>query len=721
MHRASSGCVEPSAAHAFRMGTNMHPAPEMVMQHVAKRQFVGLFTLLFLFVLLRAGVASAEGFVDAALEQRLAAGAGPHDVVITFRQRSDSSALATLGVNFVALQELPMAGARLTTAQVRAVQQWPSVESIYFNAPLEYSNYTSGQITGGHYVHDNLGVKGAGTTIVVLDSGVDATHPDLPLGSKVVQNVKIVGDLGLAGVTAYVENVPNTDTTSGHGTHVAGTAGGSGAASANDERRPFYFDGIAPQSQLIGLGAGEAIAILHALLGFDWALANQERYGIDIITNSWGSGDGNSFDPGNPINRASYEAYSRGMVVTFAASNSGPDEDTLSQYAIAPWVMNVAAGTATRGLANFSSRGVAGDEIKHPDITAPGNLITSTRAIGTPIGALGPVVDPNHPTYAAYYHTISGTSMATPFAAGTAALLLSVNPQLSPDQVEEILMQTADPMPGFAFHQVGAGYIDVREAVEVATATPGERVAFLAGDTAWSRQGEWNVIADADARLRYTGRWSVRSAAEASDGTYHAAGKSGSVRGTFTGTALKVMYPLDRRGGLADLYVDGVKQTRVSFYSASPGSGSTPVAGLSPGAHSFELRSIKGSTYFDGLELEGELYPDSTSFVDESQTFTGTMGPSVADLEVDSYTIEVGSDVTTIRGRLAWTGGVDVDMYLIDPNGEQVASGATLSNPETFEYTLGIPGTYTIQVTGFATVAATYTLTATLTRAITGN
>lgn len=670
--------------------------------------------------LLGAVAASAAAHIDPQLAQRLAAGPGPHEVVITFRQPSDSAALASLGVSFVPLQQLPMAGALLTTAQVQAVQQWTTVESIYFNAALGYSNYTSGEITGGHYVHDTLGVKGAGSTIAVLDSGIDANHPDLAFGSKVVQNVKIVGDLGLIGATAFIENVPNSDTTSGHGTHVAGTAGGTGAASAADSRRPFLYDGIAPQAALIGLGAGEGLFILHALLGFDWALANQQRYGIDIITNSWGSGDGNSFDPSNPINRASYEAYRRGMVVTFAASNSGPDEDTLNQYAIAPWVINVAAGNASKGLANFSSRGVAGDPLKHPDVTAPGSSITSTRAVGTVVGALGPVVDPNHPEYTLYYHTISGTSMATPFAAGTAALLLSVNPQLSPDQVEHNLMQTADPMPGFEFHQVGAGYIDVREAVEVALNTAGQRVAFLAGDTAWSRQGAWNTIADGDSRLRYDGRWRVRSSAGASDGSYDSGNaRSGSLRARFTGTAFKLTYPTNSQGGVADVYVDGVKRSTVSFYSPAAGTGRAPFVGLDPGVHTLELRPMKGNTYVDGLLLEGELYPDNTTFVEESQTFTGTMGPSVSDLEIDRYTIEVPSDATTLKGRLEWSGGVDLDLYLVDPNGERVASAATLANPETFEYAVKEPGTYTLEVTGFATVAATYTLTSTVIRAIT--
>lgn len=684
------------------------------MQHAARQFFILLATLFF------AGVASAAVRIDPFLEQRLSADPGPYEVVITFRQASDSAALSSLGVRFVPLRQLPMAGAVLTAAQVQTVRQWASVESIYFNARLHYSNYTSGEITGGHYVHDTLGVKGAGVTIAVLDSGIDANHPDLAFGSKTVQNVKLVGDLGLVGASTFVENLSNTDTTSGHGTHVAGTAGGTGAASADDPRRALYFDGIAPEADLIGLGAGEGLSIFHALLGFEWALANQQRYSIDIITNSWGGGDGSAFDPSNPINRASYESYRRGIVVSFAASNSGPAEDTLNQYAIAPWVINVAAGTATKDLADFSSRGVTGDAIKHPDITAPGNAITSTRAVGTVVGALGPVADPNHPEYTLRYHTISGTSMATPFVAGTAALLLGVNPLLSPDQVEEILMQTADPMPGYAFHQVGAGYIDVREAVEVAINTPGERAAFLAGNAAWSRQGDWNVIADSDSRLRYTGKWRVRSDAEASDGSYHEvnARSGGSMRARFTGSALKLTFPTNPQGGVADVYVDSVKRGTVSFYSATPSTGSAPFIGFEAGPHSLELRAMKDNTYVDGLMLEGELYADNTTFVEETQTFTGTMGPSVSDLEIDRYTVQVGADATTIKGKLAWTGALDLDMYLVDPNGARVASGATLSNPETFEFAIGTPGTYTIEVTGFATVAATYTLTATVTRAI---
>ena len=431
--------------------------------------------------------AHADGLLDPLLEQRILSSDGPHEVIVTFEDSSAVGSLTNLlGVDALELNVLPMAAAVLTEAQIDAVRQWDNVKSVYYNAPLEYSNYTSGEITGGHYVHDNYGYKGAGVTVAVLDSGVDGLHPDLAFGSTTIQNVKIISDLGLLGLEpVYLENVPNTDTSSGHGTHVAGTVGGTGAASANDERRANYHAGIAPAASILGLGAGEAIAILTALEGFDYALANQDRFGIDVITNSWGGGDGADLDPNNPINVASLEAYRQGMVVLFAASNSGPAENTLNQYAIAPWVINVAAGTPDKSLADFSSRGVAGDSIKHPDITAPGDGIVSTRALNTPLPLLGPVLDLAHPTYYLHYAGMSGTSMATPFVAGTVALLLEANPALSPDQIEDILMAAAEPMPGYAFHEVGAGYIDVRAAVEMAETTVGERAQFIAGDTDW--------------------------------------------------------------------------------------------------------------------------------------------------------------------------------------------------------------------------------------------
>lgn len=665
--------------------------------------------------------ASADALVSPDLQAKLA-DPGPHQVIVTFSDKRQAERLRQLTDTTHVLQELPMAGAVLTGPQISEVASWDGVESIYYNAPLEYFNHEAGEITGGHQVHDNLGLYGTGVTVAVLDSGIDGNHPDLRFGEKTVQNVKIVGDLGLVGSVAYLENQPNSDTSSGHGTHVAGTVGGTGEASLNDARRSRYYDGIAPGANLIGLGAGEGLSIFFALQGFDWALANQDRYSIDIITNSWGSSN-SVYDPNNPINKASYESYRRGMVVAFAAGNDGPSPDTLNPYAIVPWVINVGSGTKAGDLSDFSSRGVAGDVYKHIDVVAPGSSICSTRAVGTVVGALGPVLNLNYPTYTTHYHCISGTSMATPFVAGTAALLLETNPDLSPDQIEQILVETARPMPAYGFQDVGGGYIDVLAAVDLASRTVGNRAQFLDGGTAWSSQGRWNTVSDGNDKLVYSGKWQAVGAAGATDGSYRKSSVSRKsvprVNMAFQGRAFQLQFPRDSRGGLADVYVDGVFRGRVSFYSETADFGGRfALNNLSQGLHKVELRGVQGNVYFDGALVDGTLFASNVELVEETTTFTGTMGPSVENLEIDEFEFEVGSDATTIQARLSWDGGVDLDLYLIDPEGNQVASGATLANPEVLEFAVTQPGTYKYQVTGYATVVANYTLDSTLSRAV---
>ena len=665
--------------------------------------------------------AEAAGLISPDLQQRLLA-SPTHEVIVTFNSRAKMSRLSLLTASAKPLQQLPMAGAILTSAQIQQVAQWDGVESIYFNAPLHYFNYEAGEITGGHTVHDQLQLKGNGMTVAIIDSGVDGTHADLQYGSKTIQNVKILGDLGLLGGTAVpLENLPTTDTSSGHGTHVAGIVGGTGANSAGDERRANYYAGIAPEVSLVGLGVGEGINILFALEAFDYALANQQRYGIDVITNSWGTAAG-PYDPNNPVNQASYEAYKRGIVVTFAAGNDGPGDNTLNPYAVVPWVINVGSGTKSGDLSDFSSRGIEGDFYQHIDVVAPGSDIYSTHALNTALPKLGPLVDPDHPTYTAYYAGMSGTSMATPFVAGATTLLLEANPELSPDQIEQIFMQTATPMPNYGFHAVGGGYINLLAAVDLASRTEGNRLAFLDGVTAWSNQGQWNGIADNTAKLAYGGSWTSTAAAGASDGSYLKATVSKKsvprVNFAFQGDALQLVYPRNNKGGLADVYIDGVYRRRISFYNATNDFDRYALNTLDTGLHKVELRGVQGAVYFDGALVDGPLHNVNTTLVDETQTFTGLMGPSANNLEIDEYTFEVGNDVTTIKAKLSWSGGVDIDFALVDPNGDEVASGASLGNPEVLEFAVAVPGTYTYRVKGYATLVANYTLASTLTRAV---
>ncbi|KQY52361.1 S8 family serine peptidase [Lysobacter sp. Root494] len=665
--------------------------------------------------------AQADAIISKDLQQRLDA-YPTHRVIVTFSDRSQMSRLSTLTHSLLPLKSLPMAGALLTSSQVRQVAQWSGVESIYFDAPLKYFNYEAGEITGGHKVHDFIGLKGKDGVIAIIDSGVDATHPDLKFGTKVIQNVKVVGDLGLAGgISAYLEGQQTTDTSSGHGTHVAGITGGTGDASLTDTRRARYYAGIAPDSKIVGIGTGEGINILFSLQGFDYALTNQQKYGIDVITNSWGSST-SVYDPNNPVNKASYEAYRRGMVVTFAAGNDGPAENTINPYALVPWVIDVGSGTKSKDLSDFSSRGIAGDFYKHVDLIAPGSDIVSTHALNTPLPKLGPVLDPAYPTYTAYYAGMSGTSMATPFVAGVATLLLEANPDLSPDQIEDILVKTANPM-NYPYHWVGGGYINVLAAVDLASKTTGQRRDFLKGITKWSSQGAWIISPDNHSLLTYGGTWTSMADAGATNGAYRKGTVSKKsvprVNLAFQGGAAQILYPQDAKGGLADVYVDGANVGRLSFYNATPRvRNSFPITGLGAGVHTVEVRGISGNVYFDGTLTEGKLFPANVTLSDTTTRFTGSLGPSVEQaMEVDEFPFDVDASAISIKAVLAWDGGVDVDFALVDPDGNEVASGASLDNPEVLEFAVTRPGTYKYLVKGFTTVLANYTLDSTITRA----
>jgi serine protease AprX len=414
-------------------------------------------------------------------------------VLVNFNESLTSSnvlsgLLTGLGAGTLRFEHLPMVFAVATPAQIAAITSLPGVTGVYSNKQLEYFLAQSVPSINGHLAHA-AGYTGKGVGIAILDSGVDgAYNPDLKHPTRTVQNVKILADVGdklpvlgqsvptLAGAL-YAENVGSSETSSGHGTHVAGIAAGDGTASG------AKYVGVAPGANLIGLGAGEAITVLWALAGFDWILDHHAEYNIQVLNNSWGTtGD---FDPAHPINIASKKIYDRGIAVVFAAGNEGPGENTMNPYSVAPWVISVAASCKTVSpdptngagqcaggfLADFSSRGRAGDAMYHPDITAPGVNIVSTRSIfGVVIGGTALPADlldcAISQTHLAYYMCIGGTSMAAPHVAGTIALMEEASRgRLTPDAALNALRRTARPVVGHAEWEVGAGYMDAWAAV----------------------------------------------------------------------------------------------------------------------------------------------------------------------------------------------------------------------------------------------------------------
>jgi serine protease AprX len=381
------------------------------------------------------------------------------------------------------LQHLGMVAFVATAGQVRTLANHSAVRSIWLNEPVHLLNNQTRTVAGVNRVRTDpaftrmnggMPVSGKGNfSVMINDSGIDATHADVHYPEHVIQNVQVITTTTtLSGFTPllYQEDIPDTDTNSGHGTHCAGIVGGTGAASGG------LYAGVAPGANLIGVtGGGVLLLVLDSVAGFEYALANQYRYNIRVISNSWGTTG--AFDPNSPVSIASKAAHDNNIVVLFAAGNSGPGKNTMSPDAVAPWVIGVAMGTKEGGLATLSSRGIPGGIA--PTITSPGtgrefasdsakltSDVVSTRSKSN-LYANGQTADTELPTgFIPFYTEISGTSMATPFTAGTVALMLSVDPTLSPDDVKQILTQTASQMPGFEQWEVGAGYVNVYAAID---------------------------------------------------------------------------------------------------------------------------------------------------------------------------------------------------------------------------------------------------------------
>ena len=345
---------------------------------------------------------------------------------------------AGLQINGV-FEQVGVFGATGTPALFNVLAATGLISRVEYNQPLEYFLETSNQATGGQDAINGavggVSYDGTGVGVAVVDSGIDGTHPDF--AGRMGGNVKLIPLTGIA------VPVPDSDTISagGHGTHVAGTVAGTGAASNGINH------GAAPGATLYGVSGGTAISMHDAVAGLEWVLDNHDQVdpAIRVVNNSWGSaaGDHNPNSATALANKALVEA---GVVVVFAAGNDGGNGSAQATSPTCvdptPGVICVAAyddqnsGVTNGPMADFSSRGLAGSPNTYPDISAPGASILAPCRLTLPICATGT-------NGSNEYATLSGTSMAAPHIAGIAAQILQANPSLTPAEVEDILEDTA--------------------------------------------------------------------------------------------------------------------------------------------------------------------------------------------------------------------------------------------------------------------------------------
>ena len=346
-----------------------------------------------------------------------------------------------------------------TIGEVRELSNWERIEYLELDKPLDFFYLPSewgGEPTtdAGIMMHETTHVvtatdswsraiisptgqveyeidqsftewDGDGTAIVDLDTGVDAGHPDYDYlepwtGDKAIYSAKFDG-------VGWTET-RNSDTSSGHGTHVGGTIAGNGDASSG--RRA----GVAKGGQLVALGTGDGASIFAAEQGLEWTYAHsipgQNQHHIRVVSNSWGT-DGDYNPQGVIAQLTDKLTFENGVAVIFAASNSGGSGAECSGdlrtnvYANTPSAVSVAAlthdGTA---VTSFSSRGCMNQQHTWPDVGAPGRDIWATAPRGTAIDASTRLQGD------LYYMAISGTSMATPHVGGIAGLVLNAAPSL---------------------------------------------------------------------------------------------------------------------------------------------------------------------------------------------------------------------------------------------------------------------------------------------------
>lgn len=289
----------------------------------------------------------------------------------------------------------------------------------------------------------DLSTGSADVVIAIIDTGIDAGHPDL--AAKIVAGYDFVG------------NDTDPHDLNGHGTHCAGIAAavtdnGTGVAGLNWQAR------IMPVRVLDREGSGWMSDIVD---GIYWAY----QHGAQVLSLSLG-GQGYS----SALQNAVTAAHDNGSLVVAAMGNDREDGNPTSYPAANEDVMAVAATTRTDSYAFYSQFG------SHCDIAAPGGEISY---LGDPDGILSTLpTDNNFYLRTRYgfdrnYDYLQGTSMATPYVAGLAALIWAQAPSLAPDEVQQTIQDTADDLglagwdPDF-----GWGRINVWAALQVHAVPP---------------------------------------------------------------------------------------------------------------------------------------------------------------------------------------------------------------------------------------------------------
>ena len=324
----------------------------------------------------------------------------------------------------------------------------------------------------------DLGITGKGVNVAIVDTGIDNEHPGLD--GKFVAGFDAVCTDDVLCMASLQEDDGSfdPDDQNQHGTACSGMATSTGVLPSGE---PSNFTGSAPDAKLVDVRIGTALGagpfenyILEqefyesAMNGLQWVIDNKdtewpgvenESYGIDIISLSWGitSHEDGGSDGTDMFSQILDEATLAGIAVSVAAGNSGSDNDGLSGMGASSLSITVGAlddknsiDRVDDGIASYSSRGPRRDnndgnpydEMK-PDVSAPGTNIVQAEACHASGGCYNRIPGQDASSNG-YSGRGSGTSYATPAVSGVIALMIEANPNLDPLAIREILRLTSE-------------------------------------------------------------------------------------------------------------------------------------------------------------------------------------------------------------------------------------------------------------------------------------
>jgi serine protease AprX len=435
--------------------------------------------------------ARAEDKLDAALRDRAQFPRGTSRVIIQTTDGAGADAIVK-DARGRAGPRLPLLHGQVADVpdnELLALAGHPGIRALSLDRRVRGTMERTAATVGAPFVWETLGFDGSGVGIAIIDSGVTAWHDDLS------QRVVHFADFVNPHATAHDDY--------GHGTHVAGIIAGTGYDS-NGARR-----GIAPGASLVVLkvldGAGEGY-ISNVIAAINYTIERRADFNIRVINLSVASGVYESYTT-DPLTLACKRAVEAGLVVVTASGNLGRDADGRAQRGgitapgNAPWVLTVGATDHRRTTARdddrvapFSSRGPSAiDGSAKPDIVGPGvgiesladgeSLLFQAHPDARLWGAVETATEP--------YLSLTGTSMASPVASGTIALMLQANPSLTPNLVKAILQYTAEERSAYTNLAQGAGFLNARGAVQLSHSLARPLAHAGKDPTPWGRHIIW--------------------------------------------------------------------------------------------------------------------------------------------------------------------------------------------------------------------------------------